>query len=82
MHGHGNIIAKCEVVEQRYRVKKSDLYKVWCKGYSARKQSRYGDVEWSTGECDEFGEPMQGDDEELGEGDQASRPWIFGRNTF
>jgi hypothetical protein len=82
MHRHGNTIAKCEVVEQRYRVKESNLYKVWCKGYSARKQTRYGDVEWPAGECDEFGESMQGDDEELGESDKASRPWIFGRNTF
>jgi hypothetical protein len=69
VHGHGYTIAKCEVVEQGYRVKQSDLYKVWCEGYSARKQTGYGDVEWPAGKCEEFGKSMQGDDEELGESD-------------
>ena len=82
MHGHGNTIAKCEVVEQRYSVKESDLYEVWREGYSARKQTRYGNVEWPAGECEELGKSMQGDDEELGECDEASRPWVLRRDTF
>jgi len=34
------------------------------------------------GELDEFGESIEGDEQELGEGDKAARLWILGRNTF
>jgi len=50
MNRHGNIIAKCEIVEQGHKVEKYNLNEVWCEGYPAGSKTWNGDIEWSAGE--------------------------------
>ena len=82
MNGHGNIIAKREIVKQGYKVEESNLNEVWREGQPARSKVWDGQVQGPTGKRDEFGESMEGDEQELGEGNEAAGLWVFGRNTF
>lgn len=82
MNGHRNIVAECEIVEQGDKVEESDLNEVRRDGYPARSKTRNGNAKRSMGKPDEFGETVEGDKEKLTEGDEASGPWILGRDTF
>jgi hypothetical protein len=82
MNGHRNIIAECDTVEQGDQVEECDLNEVWRERYPARSEKWNGNAERSTGEPDKFGETVEGDNEKLAEGNEASGLWILRRDTF
>jgi len=82
MNGHRNIVAECEIVEQGDQVEEYDLNEVWRERYPARSKTRNGNAKGSMGEPDEFGESIEGDNEKLTEGNEASGLWILRGDTF